>query len=41
LYKAADVSFRQLIDQIESQAQLGDPAGLQNYVRQNCAGINP
>lgn len=41
LYTSSDVSFQQLVDQIESKAQLGDPTGLQDYVRLNCSSIKP
>lgn len=37
-YTSADVSFRNLVDAIEAKALLGDPSGLQNFVKLNCAG---
>ena len=41
LYTSADVSFRQLVDRVESQAELGDSAGLENFVRLNCVNVRP
>jgi hypothetical protein len=41
LYTTADISYTQLVDRIESQAQLGDPSGIQRFVELNCVGISP
>ncbi|WP_326722958.1 hypothetical protein OHT59_29740 [Streptomyces sp. NBC_00243] len=38
-YKANDVSYRKLVQSVEDAAELGDPSGIQGFVRDNCGGM--
>ncbi|CAL9531583.1 hypothetical protein SUDANB6_04066 [Streptomyces sp. enrichment culture] len=38
-YKANDESYRKLVQTIEDSAELGDPSGIQGFVRDNCDGM--
>lgn len=39
LYTKADGSFQRLISSVEAKMELGDPSGVQDYVRLNCRDI--
>jgi hypothetical protein len=39
-FKANDVSYREVVQSVEDAAQLGDPSGIQGFVRDNCGGLH-
>ncbi|MDO0914773.1 hypothetical protein QQM39_29270 [Streptomyces sp. DT2A-34] len=38
-YKANDKSYREVVQSVEDAAELGDPSGVQGFVRDNCEGM--
>ncbi|MBC2906153.1 hypothetical protein [Streptomyces cupreus] len=38
-FKANDVSYREVVQSVEDAAGLGDPSGIQAFVRDNCGGM--
>lgn len=38
-YQANDDSYRKLVQTVEDAAELGDPSGIQGFVRDNCDGM--